>query len=182
MEQTFEIQQTNPGSEEQFNGNGASDLLMAEPEKKKKFLATPKSKIAFFSGVVVILLIVAIAIPVYLNATFFQRLSGEVCNKFTYVTPARASDGSYLKLDTNMNDKDEDDMTMSEYSMYVKQAKATLEAVQYINEKLGFSKSVYDDMLNTTSLMGKQQESNRKYTVSWTYHPDRGLEVKYEKN
>ncbi len=29
--------------------------------------------------------------------------------------------------------------------------------------------------------MGQQSEENKKFRVSWTYHPDRGLEVLYEK-
>ena len=35
-------------------------------------------------------------------------------------------------------------------------------------------------MMKTTALMGRQEEETKKYRVSWTYHPDRGLEVTYE--
>lgn len=56
-----------------------------------------------------------------------------------------------------------------------------LEAIRYANRELGFNGSVYNDMLETTALMGRQHEENDKYEVSWTYHPDDGLEVTYEK-
>jgi hypothetical protein len=55
-----------------------------------------------------------------------------------------------------------------------------LEAIQYANEQLGFSGAVYQKMLETNALMGRQSEENKKYRVSWTYHPDYGLEVTYE--
>ena len=57
----------------------------------------------------------------------------------------------------------------------------TLEAIKYVNERLGFNGSLYNRMTSTTALMGRQSEENRKYKVSWTYHPDKGLEVTYEK-
>jgi len=50
-----------------------------------------------------------------------------------------------------------------------------------MNTKLGFSDAVYRKMLQTSALMGRQSEENSKYRVSWTYHPDSGLEVMYEK-
>lgn len=36
--------------------------------------------------------------------------------------------------------------------------------------------------METNALMGRQREENDKYRVSWTYHPNRGLEVTYEKS
>ena len=36
-------------------------------------------------------------------------------------------------------------------------------------------------MMKTTALMGRQSAETDKYKVSWTYHPDNGLEVTYEK-
>lgn len=56
-----------------------------------------------------------------------------------------------------------------------------LTAIQYANEELGFSTSVYTRMLETSPLMGRQSKENDKYIVSWTYHPDDRLEVTYEK-
>lgn len=55
-----------------------------------------------------------------------------------------------------------------------------LDAIQHANIELGFSGALYDKMLNTNALMGRQTEENKKYRVSWTYHPDEGLEVLYE--
>ena len=61
-----------------------------------------------------------------------------------------------------------------------KDEKNALEAIKYANLELGFSGALYNRMLETNALMGRQTEENDKYKVSWTYHPDDGLEVTYE--
>lgn len=80
-----------------------------------------------------------------------------------------ADDGSYMEIDTNRYDID-DHFDAEAYSAIVK-----------INEKLGFNEALGKKMEQTRSLDGRQMDSNKKYTVSWTYHPNRGLEVIYEK-
>lgn len=88
-----------------------------------------------------------------------------------------ASDGSYMRLDTNPRDKDSDDLTWSDYESYVLPAN---DAIERINKELGFSDALMEKMNTTTWSQGKQTDSNDKYTVTWTYHPDKGLEVMYE--
>ena len=88
-----------------------------------------------------------------------------------------ASDGSYMKIDTNPNNKDSDDLTWSDYDSFVLPAN---DAIERINKELGFSDALMEKMNTTTWSQGKQSDSNDKYTVTWTYHPDKGLEVMYE--
>lgn len=57
----------------------------------------------------------------------------------------------------------------------------TLKAIKHANSELGFNNYLYTQMLNTTALMGRQSAETDKYRASWTYHPDEGLEVAYEK-
>ena len=45
-----------------------------------------------------------------------------------------------------------------------------------INE-LGLPNSLYDEMCYTNALMGRQTETYEYYEVSWSYHPDNGLDV-----
>lgn len=80
-----------------------------------------------------------------------------------------ASDGSYMSIDTNPLDIDD---------YYEADA---VDAIEKINKKLGFSDSVYQKMMQTRSLDGRVSEENDKYGISWTYHPDNGMEVMYEK-
>ena len=79
-----------------------------------------------------------------------------------------ASDGSYMELDTNPYDID--DFFLS----------TVLAKIEEANEKLGFSNSLYQKMISTTALQGRQSDSNEYVSVEWTYHPDNGLCVIYE--
>lgn len=80
------------------------------------------------------------------------------------------SDGSYLRADTNTFD-------LEDYSN-----SSVLSEIKSMNRKMGLPESLYNDMINTTWSMGKQQEifENIGISVSWTYHPDKGLEVTYK--
>lgn len=81
-----------------------------------------------------------------------------------------ASDGSYLNIDDNPYDLDDYYITAAD------------SAIQLINEAMELPSSLYNDMLQTTWSMGKQQETYESIgiKVSWTYHPDKGLEVTYK--
>lgn len=78
-----------------------------------------------------------------------------------------ASDGSWMKIDTNPYDIDD---------YYDSDAYHKIES---INSELGFSSSVYKQMGETRALDGRQSASCDNYEVSWTYHPDQGMEVLY---
>lgn len=54
-------------------------------------------------------------------------------------------------------------------------------AVRCMNNELGFSDSLYDKMSMTRAIDGIQTDENDKIKVSWSYHPDSGLSVIYEK-
>ena len=80
-----------------------------------------------------------------------------------------ADDGSYMSIDTNWLDIDD-----------YYDADAT-DAIKKANKELGLPDSVYQKMLTTTSIQGRQEYAENGVKVSWTYHPDYGLEVMYEK-
>lgn len=79
-------------------------------------------------------------------------------------------DGSYLSADTNVLDLDN-------YSN-----SSIADAIQEMNKNLGLPDSLWNDMIQTTWSMGKQEETYESIgiKVSWTYHPDKGLEVTYK--
>ena len=49
-----------------------------------------------------------------------------------------------------------------------------------IVKKLGLPDSLVNSMSNTNALMGRQTASYGYYNISWTYHPDNGLDVIFE--
>ena len=81
-----------------------------------------------------------------------------------------ATDGSYLDIDDNPYDYDD---------YYISAADT---AIQLINAEMGLPASLYNDMIQTTWSMGKQEEIYESVgiKVTWTYHPDKGLEVTYK--
>lgn len=58
----------------------------------------------------------------------------------------------------------------------------SIQAIISVNTALGLPDYVLDDMSSTTAMMGRQTAAFDDVTVSWSYHPDRGLEVTYKAN
>ena len=90
-----------------------------------------------------------------------------------YCESTWASYGSdYLKVDTNPYDWDDDGIAYYE----------AWEAIQDINDHLGLPSWLVEDMLDTSASDGVRSESfpDQDVTVTWTYHPDEGLEVTYK--
>ena len=56
-----------------------------------------------------------------------------------------------------------------------------MDYVEEINDAFGLPKSVGQKMLSTSYAQGKQSQAFDNVIVSWTYHPDKGLEILYEK-
>lgn len=80
-----------------------------------------------------------------------------------------SGDGKSLKIDTNPAD---------EKDYYDSNA---TKAIRKINKALGLPDSLYDMMAETRALDGRQTATYEKITVSWTYHPNHGLEIIYER-
>ena len=97
----------------------------------------------------------------------FKKLYNELSTTHGW---SLGSDNSYLSADTNVYNSDD-------YNN-----RSTLSAIENMNKKIGLPDSLYNDMIQTTWSMGKQKETfeNLGVEVTWTYHPDKGLEVTYK--
>ncbi|MBP3657339.1 MAG: hypothetical protein J6K32_11690 [Clostridia bacterium] len=78
-----------------------------------------------------------------------------------------SSDGTSLSLDTNPNNTDD----YTNFSAYL--------AIEPVNKALGLPGSVFTRMGSTTSMQGVQTATAGNLTVSWSYHPDNGMEIIY---
>ena len=132
-----------------------------------------KKKLAIIGAAAIV--IVAIALVIFIPSKF-ERVKTECVHIAGMVTGS----GDYFMIDTYPDTYENMDETVRAMLLPRAQENA-LEAIKYANEELGFNSSVYSKMMKTTALMGRQSEENDKYKVSWTYHPDNGLEVTYEK-
>lgn len=150
----------------QIAENAEDDVAPEKPKFTKK-------KLAIFGGVAAV--IIAVAIIMFIPSKFDQ-----VKSECVQIAGCVTGSGDYFMIDTYPDEYENLDATRVALWAPSTQENA-LEAIKYANEALGFNGSVYSQMLNTTALMGRQTAENDKYRVSWTYHPDDGLEVTYEK-
>ena len=142
--------------------------LSKETVQKKKL---SKKKIAIIGAFAIVVIVV---VAILLIPTKFERVADECLQ----IAGQISRDGkSCFGIDTSPNITDPAIASFLA-PMHLENA---LKAIQYANEELGFNDSVYSQMLNTSALMGRQSAETDKYRVSWTYHPDDGLEVTYEK-
>lgn len=85
-----------------------------------------------------------------------------------------SEDGSYLQIDTNPANSLGDEIAGEMLGI--------LSYIKGMNKFLGLPDWLYEEMISTSAIDGKQKEVFDCVTVTWTYHPDRGLEVMYRKN
>ena len=94
---------------------------------------------------------------------------GALFNEYCYSPMATvAADGSYLEIDTDPDD--------TGYSTCESDA---INAILCVNAELGIPDSVAKKMSNTRAIDGMQSEVVGDIEVTWSYHPDNGLEVVY---
>ena len=151
----------------------ASGAMYIPATVKSKFT---KKKLAILATAVVALIAITIIAIVFLVPSKFESVRSECVQ----IAGQISGSGDYFRIDTYPDEYANMDAAVVAMLHPTAQSKA-LEAIKYANEELGFNGSVYSRMLDTTALMGRQSVENDKYRVSWTYHPDDGLEVTYEK-
>ena len=150
----------------------AETVPPAEDSTETTVTAKPKSKkkIIIICSVILVAIIAGVVAFAFLYKSEFQRVKDE-CVQIAGMISGK---DDYFTIDTYPEE------LVDLLNPADLQANA-LEAIQYANDEFGFNSSLYSKMLETSSLMGRQSEENDKYKVSWTYHPDDGLEVTYEK-
>jgi len=133
-----------------------------------ELLPAKKAKAAIGAAILLVAIFVLI---ICLNGQVnFRRAYNKIGGESRYGTWVKVgSDGKSLIIDTNPNDVEE---------FYDEDA---LVAVRKMNSALGLPDSLLSTMTDTCALDGRQTKTYDKITVSWTYHPNRGLKIIYEK-
>ena len=136
---------------------------------KKKISKTKLGIIGAIAAIVIIALVIALA------PSEFDKVESECVHIAGIVKTGKG----YFTIETMPDSWENMDSTTKAILLSTHQQNA-LDAIKYANEELGFP-GVYFQMLNTSALMGLQSDENKKYKVTWTYHPDDGLTVTYSK-
>ena len=169
VSETQEVQVTENNISEDTSPE-VENVVATTATNKPKFT---KKKFAIIGGIVAV---IAIALIIFVPSKFER-----VQNECVQIAGMISGSGDYFTIDTYPDDMYGNmDETLKAILLADADEKA-LKAIKYANEELGFNGSVYSNMMNTSALMGRQSAETNKYRVSWTYHPDDGLEVTYEK-
>lgn len=154
------------GDDEVMEGDIVQIDYKAKKQRKKK-------KLIIFLAIIIV---IVAAVVVFWHQNKFERVKNEV----VHIVGSLEGDDDYFKIDTYPEEyNDMDEVAVAILGSGAQER--ALKAIRYANDELGFNGSLYSRMLETTALMGRQSEENNKYKVFWTYHPDNGLEVTYEK-
>lgn len=143
---------------------------------KTKKIWQDKKKVIIIGAVIIIAIIIIVAVvngdnsdkEVAKKGVNLKKIYENIEGDDYYAT--LATDNSYIKIDTNPLDTEE-------YFSSV-----AWEMIEEINDELDLPDSLEEKMGETRALDGRITEKFDDVTVSWTYHPDTGLEVMYEKN
>lgn len=142
-----------------------------EQKKKKKgklgLILGIGAGVVALGGALLIGLVILIAIIASLGGDDFSDMFPELENK---VWCTISSDGQTMRIDTNPFNWDDDGLAYPD-AYY---------EIEEINRELGLPSALYETMGETRGLDGLQTRTYDDVTVSWSYHPDRGLEVTYE--
>lgn len=151
-------------------GTKNEEYIESNKEENKNKPISKNTKIAIIVGIIII--VVAIIFFVIKpnnnnsNQMDFRRIYNELGDGY-YVTIA--DDNSYLEIDTNPLNLDDFNSTEA------------WDLIRQVNNKLNLPDSLENKMQHTRALDGRQTENYNNITVSWTYHPDKGLNVLYER-
>lgn len=164
---------------EQFCTNcGSAVITLETPEVatnidqfNKKLKSKGKKKTILIGIAVVAAIVIGVLVFIKASGPDFEALYNEYCS-----ADWAEYGENYLSIDTNPRDID------SDYSyLFYDDFKEANEAIKSITIDLGFSDATYNHMQETCALDGTQVEEQGNVIVSWSYHPDRGLEVTFRK-
>lgn len=147
----------------QLNNEGTSGEKVIDKNNKKRILP-----IMVFAFILLVIIVILVNVNSGVNLKKVYKEATKSMPDYGVFSKC-ADDGSYIRIDTNPSDEDE----------YVNYSAMTL--IQEVNEILEVPESVEVRIGQTRSMDGIQRYDAEEFTMSWTYHPDNGLEILYEK-
>lgn len=154
-----------PRCGQKIGGNSEINRTVANnPNPVVRETNTNKKVLPIIIGAILIAAIVLVITLIGNNKSDFNEMFREYADE-SWCTILSA--GRYMTINTSAG------ISFSEDAYY---------ALEKINSKLGFSSDLFYRMGHTTSMEGTLSESNKKYSVSWSYSRYTGLTVEYHIN
>lgn len=153
-----------PPPREPTNGPPREPALPPEPAPRRpRRWVAPGLAVALVASLAVNIAIAGVALYGRLSR---PSLSDAVKKRFAIIRDV-GWDATHESLTMNFDDTD---------------SIASFSALELLLDDLGFSSAVYDRMSLTRALDGMQTARGDQVTVLWTYHPDDGLNVVFERD
>lgn len=161
--------QINETEKNENDKNEKIDKILEDIDKETKNKSNKKRpKRAILLGIIVVIAIMLITNSGVDMRRVYNKVLKENSSYAKYLDIA--SDNSYIEIDTNPSNRDD------YYS------EVAWDLIRAVNKEFGFSESLESRMSHTRALDGKQSEKINGIDVTWTYHPNQGLEVQYSKS
>lgn len=106
------------------------------------------------------------------NKTFCEIVSEITGTEVT--TPSEAPFGVTIGVDDSYCEIDTNPLNVKDYSSSI-----ILSYIEQMNKKLELPDYLFNDMIHTSYIQGKQEETFKKIKVKYFYHPNYGLNVSY---
>jgi hypothetical protein len=150
----------------------------SQAELSGKTPLSPSSSVvkAAIAGLIVVAVVFAAAISFGGSTAITGSASANSAAVTEYTVPdLRAAALVYFDSAVVHGDADSISLTITEYA-----STGTWESlVSYLGD-LGFSSATYDRMMRTRALDGTLAADGHNCNVTWTYHPDDGLQMIFE--
>lgn len=173
---TSEAENVQPDDTEDKKSVDKIKCFFAKLKAKIKNKDFTKKEIIIGATIAAAVILVVVTLFAVLPKLEFKKVENE-CVK---IAGSVATGDDYFTIDTYPDEYKNLDESLKAVLGY-SHGKKALEAIKHANREFGFPGSLYDDMMKTSALMGRRSEENNKYKVTWSYHPDDGLEVTYTK-
>lgn len=112
----------------------------------------------------------------FYDMIFYIQDMGYNASQVSYFMKADHNNYLYLSTDTDPLNLNNSVLRPDYYDETMYDA---LEITKEIFKRLGFSQSVWNQMISTLALMGARTATENGIKATWTYHPDKGLEITY---
>lgn len=124
---------------------------------------------------VIALLVVALGAMTAMWANANSQLSALAAEQSAVPNLREVADRHFAGVTAVYGDADSVSITVLDYNV-----SEAAPALRDMLGELGFSSAVADRMAKTRALDGTQQATGRNCNVTWTYHPDNGLQMVFE--
>lgn len=145
----------------------ANNIFASENGKSDKNIKENKKRVIKLISIIAVIVVIVVSIVIALKVITPAKKGETAKDKLKSVSEKCVAKGTMLSSDGMSLFIDAEDSLDSD----------ALEDIHTVLEELEIPDVVMREMETTTALMGRRVETCGDYEISWTFHPDNGLDV-----